>query len=185
MKYVGFNDEMIKILDSQINKEFECIIYEDSSGDNMCFGNLVLKVDGKLIEISNYEDMDGWDEDYESAHFTCKYVDNYIPRVNNVGTKHIDINETIQGINVIYDEVDDEFYKFNYDMAIEIVTDHHKYVISRGYYYSEIITISVDKEMDEIYPVSQVIEDWQDDDTSIDVKVNRIKKNIKERTNNN
>ncbi len=178
MKNVGFNEEMIKILENQINKKIECIIYEDSSGDNMCFGNLAIKIDGKLIEISNYEDMEGWDEEYESAHFACKYVDDYIPCVNNVETKIINIDEIIQEINIIYDEIDDEFHKFNYDMAIEILTEQHKYVISRGYYYSEIMTISVDKEMDEIYPVSQVIEDWQDEDSSVKIIVNRKNKKI-------
>jgi hypothetical protein len=183
MKYIGFDNKMIEILINQIGKKIYNITYEDSSGDNISFGNLVMKIDDKLIEISNNEDMNGWDKDYESAHFSCKYVDEYIPCVNNVDIKTIDINEIIKDINIIYDEINDEYYNFNYDMAVEIITNNHKYLISRGYYYSEIINISIDKEMDDIYPISRVIEDWKDEDPNRSVTVTRQIKNIKERRN--
>lgn len=185
MKKVGFNDQMIDTLSSMIGKTLKEIKYDEDNCTG--FGNVALIVDEQILEISNREDMDGFDEEYESSHFACSYVEEFIPVVNNADIKTMTINEVVQDINIVNDliDIDSQDYHIDYDMAIEIVTDQHKYVISRGYYYSEIITISVDKEMDEIYPVSKVIEDWQDDDTPLEVKVNRIKNNIKERKNNN
>ena len=185
MKKVGFNSQMLDELSSMIGKTLKEIKYDATADSIAGFGNIALLVDNQILEISNREDMEGFDEDYESSHFTCRYVDKFIPVVNKIDVKIMPINEVVKDINIINDliDVDSQDYHIDYDMAIEIVTDQHKYVISRGYYYSEIITISVDKEMDEIYPMSQVIEDWQDDDTPLEVKVNRINKNIKERRN--
>ncbi len=185
MKKVGFNNKMIDMLSNIIGKTLKEIKYDEN--DCTGFGNIALVIDDKILEISNREDMEGFDDEYESSHFTCSYVEEFIPIVNKKDINTMSINELIKEVSIISDliDIDSQDYHIDYDMAIEIVTNQHKYVISRGYYYSEIITISVDKEMDEIYPISKVIEDWQDDEIHLEVKINRNKKNIVERKNNN
>ena len=173
MKNIGFDKDMIKMLKNQIGRNIDCIMYEGSSGNNTSFGDLAVKIEDVLVEISNHEDMDGWDEEYDSSHFACEVIDEYIPCVNHAELKTIEINEMIKNINIIYDEIQNDYYNFNYDMGLEIITENHKYLISRDYYYSEILTISIDKDLDDIYPVSKVIDDWKDDDSIINVIVNR------------
>lgn len=48
-------------------------------------------------------------------------------------------------------------------MAVVIETEKHKYMFSRGWFFSEVITISQDKSLDDVYPIQRVIEDWNDD----------------------
>ena len=176
MKKVGFDKEMVNILSDIVGKNIEEIRYD--SDNQTGFGNIAITIENKIIEIYNIEDMNGFDEDYESSHFGCRYVDKFVPIVNNVEIKTLPINEKVKSISIITDQIDidSQDYHIEYDMALEITTDNHKYVISRGYYYSEIITISIDKDINEIYPTSKVIEDWQDDETPIEVKVNRIRR---------
>lgn len=184
MKNIGFYDNnMIEILKSIIGKKFEYIEFTNKE-KMVSFGNVALNVDGQLIEISNHEDDKGWDEDYDSAHFECKIISEYEPTVTKSIVSKLNIQEIIKDVNIIYDEITNEYYNFNYDMALEIITENHKYLISRGWFYSEDISINIDTEFDSIYPVSKVEDDWNaDSDGDYITKVNRNIINISERSN--
>lgn len=183
MKTIGFNKNMLLMINELINNNLEYIIYEVSN-HNKSFGDLSLNFNNKLLKITNYEDMHGWDDEYDSSHFSCEFVDKYIPSVSNATTNKININDKVIDINIIYDEITNKYYHFNYDMALEIKTEKHTYIISRDYFYSELISINIDKNFDEIYPISKVIEDWNEDSNYV-TEIKRNKINIKERLNNN
>ena len=61
-------------------------------------------------------------------------------------------------------------------MAVIIETENHKYIFSRGWFFSETIDISVDEEFDNIYPISKVVEDWADEGENKVNVVRTIKK---------
>lgn len=178
MKQVGFNEEMLEILSSMKGKVFKNILYEGD--DFTSFGNVAIKVDDKILEITNREDMNGFDEDYESSHFSCKYVDEFISVVNNAVIKEKEVNEVIEAINIVTDKIniDEEDYHIEYDMAVEIITQNHKYTIARNYFYSEVITLHIDEDMDEIYSIEKVERDWQNEEETLHIEIERNVKNI-------
>lgn len=75
------------------------------------------------------------------------------------------VNEKIGKISIINDQisVNDGEYDISFDMAVVIETEKHRYMFSRGWFFSEVITISQDKSLDDVYPIQRVIEDWNDD----------------------
>lgn len=182
MKAIGFNSDMQNILKTIIGKNNISIEYVGND-INQAFGNLVINTNEKIIEISNIEDMNGFDEEYDSSHFSCKFVDNYIPILKNKNLNKNYIKDTITDINIIYDIIDIDEYNLHikYDMGLEIVTEEHKYLISRGYFYSEIIDINIDSNLDDVYSIKKVVEDYQNEDNSLLISVKRLKKKIKER----
>ena len=51
-------------------------------------------------------------------------------------------------------------YEITFDMALVITTSAHKYIISRGWQFDEILDGHVDRELNDIYPVEKVVEEW-------------------------
>jgi hypothetical protein len=60
-----------------------------------------------------------------------------------------------------------------FDMGIIIETNKHKYCISKEIWFDEFIYINVDKEFEEIYPISKDKEEWSSDEND-SVKINRF-----------
>lgn len=75
------------------------------------------------------------------------------------------INEKITGVSIVSDTiiVNDDEYAITFDMAVIIKTEKHQYFFSRNWFFSETIILSVDKGLDDVYPISRVIADWNDD----------------------
>jgi len=79
--------------------------------------------------------------------------------------KTVPINEKITGVSIVSDTVivNDDEYTITFDMAVIIKTEKHQYSFSRNWFFSETINLSVDKGLDDVYPISRVIADWNDD----------------------
>jgi len=75
------------------------------------------------------------------------------------------VNEKITGVSIVNDTVvvNSGEYSITFDMAVIVKTECHQYVFSRDWFFSETIKISVDKVLDDIYPISRVVADWNDD----------------------
>ena len=96
------------------------------------------------------------------------------PYCEEKSEKHT-INENVISVSIIEDSVsvNDGEYDIAFDMAVVIKTDKHSYMFSRGWFFSETIDISVDKEFNEIYPINRVVKDWSEDgENKVDVSRN-------------
>lgn len=131
------------------------------------YGNLRINATNGAFEIYNLESPTGFFDGTEDlSGFTVK---------NPAGAKFkayteedsisIPVNEIIRDIVITTDEitVNDGEYAISIDMAITIVTDEHSYTFSRGWYFSEMISYSVDTDIDTVYSVNQVTDDWSND----------------------
>ena len=83
------------------------------------------------------------------------------------------VQEKIENIELITDyiKIPQKEYEIVLDMALIISTRMHRYVISRGWYFEECLDINVDKNYDDIYPLKQVVEEWDNyGEWKVDVK---------------
>lgn len=79
--------------------------------------------------------------------------------------KTVMVDEKITDVSIISDTitVNNNEYSISFDMAVIITTENHQFVFSRGWFFSETIDASVDKNFNDIYPICRVIADWNDD----------------------
>lgn len=72
------------------------------------------------------------------------------------------VKETIKKVSIITDyiKIPQENYEIVLDMAVLIETEAHRYIISRGWQFEECLDMNIDKKYDEVYPVEQVVEEW-------------------------
>lgn len=162
-----FSDEMINILKSMIGN----ILYSYECGNtiqNEAYGNLQLNLKDFSIEILNeVSEFPFYNSSEEISCFSCKKKsssETYKTYCEEPIEKHV-INEKITSVALVEDDVNvnNGEYEIRFDMAIVIKTDKHKYIFSRGWFFDEVIYITVDNEFDKVYPISKVVEDWSDD----------------------
>ena len=171
-----FSSEMLKILKGMVGKDlcsYEC----GNMVPNEAYGNLRINLNDFAIEILNeVNELPFYDSTEDISYFTCQKKSlrkSFKPYCEEPSEKHL-INENVLSVHIIEDNIsiNDGEYDISFDMAIIIETNKHKYVFSRGWFFSETIDISVDKEFDDVYPISRVVEDWSDEG---DNKVNVIR----------
>lgn len=171
-----FSSEMLKIIKSMVGKVF-CSYECGNMVPDEAYGNLQINLDDFAIEILNeVKELPFYDSTEDISYFTCEKKslnESFKPYCEEPSEKHL-INENILSVYIIEDSIsiNGGEYDINFDMAIIIETNKHKYVFSRGWFFSETIDIAVDKEFDDIYPISRVVEDWSDDGEN---KVNVIR----------
>ncbi len=178
MNKAKFTNEMIEIIKTIKGKTFcsyDCAKFLDEA-----YGNIRINLNDFSIEFLNEtKETHFWDSFEDISCFSCKKVD-----INSTFKPYCDedfqnysINEKIQQIQIISDtiSINNKEYEISFDMAVIINTEKHNYIFSRGWFFGEVISINVDKNYDEIYPVKQVIDDW-DDDGKNNVAVSRCVK---------
>ena len=124
-------------------------------------GKIYLHIDDKTIKISNevkeipwfnHKDLSNSEEIFS---FSCA-------ETSEQGEQKVLVKETIESIEIITDyiKIPQNNYEIVLDMALIIVTGEHRYMISRGWHFGDYLDINVDKNYDKIYPVSQVVAEW-------------------------
>ena len=169
-----FTNQMIDIIKSMIGNTFcsyEC--GEKRSGE--VYGNCRINLEGFAVEILNeVKEMPFFDSTEDVSSFSCKKSLNeeFKPYCIEPVQKYI-VNEKVLSVSIVEDfvSVNDGEYDIAFDMALIVETDKHKHIFSRDWYFGETISISKDKNFDDIYPVKKVIDDWEyDGDNKVNVK---------------
>lgn len=179
MNSICIDNNMINILSKLKGNKFisyECDLEENW---NRTYGFLRINTDNKAIDISVQQkesSLFGEMEDVaciEVFDNTNKTIKESFDLIDNYSSKIIEVNETINKVYKISETVVINNETMNFDMGIVIETDNHKYCFSRENWFNEFIYINVDKDFEEIYPVSKDIEEWSLEEND-EIKINRF-----------
>lgn len=158
-----FTLEMKDILKKMKGAEFLCYsASEIYAGETIHDGGIYLQTSNVLVKISNVERSIPW--------FKHKYLSDreniFCFHCEEVGQKQgsdtVFVREKIENIELVTDYIKilQAEYEIALDMALIITTSKRRYVISRGWHFGEYLDINTDKDYNDIYPVQQVIEEW-------------------------
>lgn len=129
-------------------------------GETVYDGIIYVQTDSVFIKISNKEIEIPWfGEGNKTEHifsFHCEEVEEIF------GIRESVVKENIEKIELVNDtiKIPTQNYEITLDMAVIISTKTHKYIISRGWMFGEYLDVNVDKNLDAIYSVAQVVEEW-------------------------
>lgn len=169
---------MINLLKSLIGSNL--VSYECDSATKTTYGNIRINTDKVAIEITNLtEDKPLLGVTEEVSGFKCKKVDSDIPfKPYCITPPHtVSINRLIEGVEIVRDDitVKSENYSISFDQAIIIKTPENILTVSRDIWFSEVITISLNVDFDEVYPIKESAYDLSDyGQYEVDVKRTRI-----------
>jgi hypothetical protein len=172
MVCVTFSDDMISILRNMVGQTLrgmECAI---NKGE--VYGNLRLITDSCAVEISNaVQACPFFDSVDDLSGFQCTVSDPkqmFKPFCVEPFTRR-EYDDRILNVEIVRDLVcvNDGEYEIEMDTAIVICCEKRNLVISRGWYFSEVLTVSEDRER--VYSVNSVRQDWENDgDNRVTVK---------------
>ena len=173
-----FKIKEIEILKSLIGKKIININYTYP-----VYGNIKIDFDLYSVVISNlmHEGSLAGDDD-DITYFTLEKIskeDKFEFFLNDVKTDSIEVNETIKSIEIVNDLINyNDEYEIYYDVAIVFITDKHKYIISRDWFYMETMQINVDKDIDDILDKNTIIEQYRGESTEVKVEIERTSREI-------
>lgn len=177
---VTLSANMLKILKSMVGHTFCSCTYADFP-PNEAYGNVLISLDNFSIELCNRLVVLPYFGTFEDiSRFACWIkTGSFKPDCSSPIQVH-PVNEKILSVSVIEDRisVNGGEYEITFDMAVVIKTECHSYIFSRGWYFAESMYVNIDKTLDEIYPLEEVIDDWSDDesDNGNDINVIRTEK---------
>ena len=175
-----FSNKMIDILKSMVGNIFSSYEYGDMF-PNEAFGNLQINLKDFSVELFNeVQELPFYDLTEDISCFKCikkSLTELFEPYCKEPSQKY-SVNEKILSVFIVDDSIsiNDGEYDINFDMAVIIETSQHKYIFSRGWFFSETINISIDEKFDDIYPIGKVIEDWSDEGENNVTVVRNIRK---------
>ena len=167
MVKVQFSEEMLHMLMELKGKmliSFEC---ENDERFSRSYGNLRINLSEYAIELTNEEnERPFFDQTEEITGFSCKRVEpsTKFQLMVNTETKVVPVEETIKSVEIVTDviSVNHGVYEIVFDEALIIQTESKTIMFSRDTWFSEVITISEHGDYDSVYPISSVMEDWND-----------------------
>lgn len=177
-----FNNLMLENLKKIKGSKLLCYLTDDMYDGNVSYGKVGLETNNGCLDVYNEEtsvdwfDIDGEKTKEDISMFSCKERkegEEFVPYINKTNVIRHEVDEYINSIKIVTDfvRINNEEYSIDYDIAIIIKTDSHKYTISRGWLFSEEIYISIDDDCNDIYSITDEINDWNNDgDYSVEVK---------------
>ncbi len=183
-----FSNEMIKYLEKLNNSNFIRYIIDNETKGFSTYCKLGIDTNNICLDIFNEETSVDWfvsDEDIQKEDisvFSCKIrkdSDIFKPYLEDSEIITIDVNERINKIQIVSDiiNVNKGEYVIDYDMAIILETEQHKYIFSRGWFFNEEIYVNIDKDINVIYPIQEVKESWNNEG-EFTVEVDRVVKTV-------
>ena len=166
---VKFDNKMIKTLSQMIGKQF--VSYKcgaDTKQFLRSYGNILFILKDFSVELTNYQcAFPFFDRIEDVACFSCRLMNEseiFIPCCDEKVIE-ISINEKIKGIQIVNDTifVKEENYEISIDNALILMCEENTYIFSRDIWFSETIDIDKNKDINDIYPIKKVIEDWNND----------------------
>ena len=179
MNSICIDNNMINILSKLKGNKFisyECDLEENW---NRTYGFLRINTNNKAIDISIQKKESSLFGEMEDVAYievfdnTNKTIKESFDLIDNYSSKIIEVNETINKVYKISETVVINNEAMNFDMGIVIETNNHQYCFSRENWFNEFIYINVDKDFEEIYPVSKDIEEWSSEKND-KIKINRF-----------
>ena len=160
-----FTKEMRDVLKKLQGAEF--VGYSTAKGcPNVFYSGIVnLQTSNGQIKISNKAKQIPWFKGKELSDreeifaFHCEETPMHCREKDE---NFISVREKIEGIEIITDKVEipEKAYKITLDMAVIFYVGSHRYMISRGFYFTEYLELSLDQNYDAIYSLKQALEDW-------------------------
>lgn len=183
-----FSNEMKKQLEKLKDSIFVKYIIDNETKGISTYCKLGIDSTNVCLDILNEETSMDWFVNDEGickediSVFSCKVRQDkeiFEPYIEESDVIEIDVNEKIDNVHIVSDVIDvnNGEYIIDYDMAIIIETEKHKYIFSRGWFFNEEIYVNIDKDIDDIYSIKEVKESWSNDG-ELTVKVNRMVKEI-------
>lgn len=167
MNNATFSKEMLDVLAEMKGKTFksyECV----KMGTNMTYGKCRLNLGQFSVDLYNYiHAMPFFDQTEDIPYFSCERMEKdseYVVCERNSIPHVYMIDEKIQSVEVVTDEinVNDGEYEITIDQALIIRTRDNIYSFYKGWMYSEIINIAVDRNYETVYDLENVKYEWGD-----------------------
>ena len=181
MVYMTLTKEMENMLKSIINSTF--ISYECGKTLGVVYGTSRINTDKISIELANLQKVVPFIEgEEEVAGFECQIADKntkFIPYCPGDPYCKVEVNSLIKEIEIVNDfiYVNDGEYEISFDQAIIIKTEAKTIMFSRSTWFSETISIREHDDYDSIYPVSDEMELFENEDM-IKVKITRTRRKL-------
>lgn len=164
MKRFIINEEVRGFLKSMVGSNISSIDIGDSEKEfNRSYGKMRINFNDGSLDVNNIEsptDILGEMDDISFFTFEMNNKDHFRPYMDEKASQ-IKIDEKIIDISIITDKIDiDGKYELEFDEAIIVKTPQNSWMIYREWQYSELIHITNNKGYDEVYPICDVIENW-------------------------
>ena len=180
---VKFTPEMIDILKGLVGQTLLRVEYSGPStfqGAKYVYEYVRLYFSNITVELTNtlqyYPDFDD-----EIARFACKQITGEYPYYPEtvVKAESTVINKCITGIELIHDTVDLDHGEtiLEFHAALIFNTDAGDLIFFRHAWWADDIGIAVNKDYDKLYPISQEIDLWENEDEHV-VSVTRRRERI-------
>lgn len=180
--FIGFNDEMKKILKSLVGKKLLNFEGDFEEKWNRVYSYLRINTNDGSIDLTNEESYIDFIEEKEDV--TCLKCQtskfNNIKDEFKLSSKYVSsniiINDVVKEINIITEIIIKEGAEnIEYDKGIEIVTENHSYLFYTKSWFDEYIYYSFDNNRyDELYPIDEDLKVWKNGE-NVNVKIERKK----------
>lgn len=163
------------LLKSLIGSKLICFKSEKKDSWNKIFGNIALVSENIEIEIKNELSPTTYfgGENEDVSRFIIKQITNDNPFQLMIVSDIFEtpVNEIIKDIIIITDNISvhdsdkNKIYEIVTTESIVVKTENSTFALSRDWHLEEIITfIKTSDYKQDIYPVSEVISEWSDED---------------------
>lgn len=164
MVYATLSGKMVDLLRSMIGNEL--VSYECAVQNNEIYGNLRINTSGGAVEVVNeVQELPFFDGCEDISFFRCCEAPTDKPFVSfcDEPVSVVPVSDKISEIEIVRDvvRVNDGNYEIAFDMAIIIKCQTRTIIFSRGWHFSEVISVMSDTA--EVYPVANVVSDWEND----------------------
>ena len=164
MVYATLSSKMVDLFRSMIGNEL--VSYECAIQNNEIYGNLRINTTGGAVEVVNeVQELPFFDGCEDLSCFRCYKAPTdkpFVPFCDEL-VSVIPVSDKISGIEIVRDVVRVNGYKYEiaFDMAIIIKCQTRTIIFSRGWHFSEVISVLSDAA--EVYPVANIVSDWEND----------------------
>ncbi|MCM1194642.1 MAG: hypothetical protein NC332_01770 [Firmicutes bacterium] len=172
------NNDMLAILKSMVDSQLVSFeLDDDKVAINRTFGVIRINASSNSIDVYNeVHDVEYFGTHEDISYFTCKTVDSddvFRGYCEQNPVKKINVNEKILGVQIVSDRISisSKNYYVEFDRAIIIKTISCCFIISREWHFMETMLLTCNKSIDEIIPVQNVINHWNNDgELKVDIK---------------
>ncbi len=182
-----FDNMMIQMLQGIVGKQF--LSFESDTfveGQSYCtarlnFDNVSILLKNEEEEITIFEDDVVPYE--EAAKFSCSISNPnqpFISGLDGVAVKKHVVDELVMNVAIVSDTIQCIEHGVNIviDMALIIRTENHTYIFSKSHvWFDEVISINIDKDMDDICPLLSDLNLWNNDG-AWNVTIERVVRNL-------
>ncbi len=166
---VKFDNNMVKTLFQMIGEQFESYkCGADPTQLSRCYGNILFTLKDSSVELTNYQRAFPFFDTVEDiACFSCSIKgkhEKFIPYCDEGIVEKI-VNEKIKCVKIVNDtiRVENENYEISIDIALILECENNTYMFTKDIWFSEVIEINKNKDIDTTFPINTQVEHWNND----------------------